>query len=110
MPTPQPPSAQQKDEISRQIYDQIMADIEPDLLLATIPLLDAKYAGETTEQHEGRMKRYAVAYKKFEEAFAAFKANVNGSIRASKTQALREKEQESAVADQAKIDAIAGEF
>lgn len=110
MPTPLPPSAQQNGEIAREIYDRIMAEIEPDLLLSTIPLLDTKYAGETTVQHEERMKRYAVAYKKFEEAFAAFKLNVNGSIHTAKTQALQEEEQQSVAADRAKLDAIAGEF
>ncbi len=110
MPTPLPPSIQQQDEISKQIYDSLMAEIEPDLLLASIPLLDIKYAAETPTEHEARMKRYAVAYKKFEEAFLAFKSGVKGFTRTAKTQSLREKEQESAAVDQEKLDAISKKF
>lgn len=110
MTSPQTASAQQQDEISREIYDSLMAEIEPDLLLASIPLLDIKYAAETPTEHEARMKRYAVAYKKFEEAFLAFKSGVKGSIRTAKKQSLREKEQESAAVDREKLDAISKKF
>ncbi|MSR67946.1 hypothetical protein EXS65_03950 [Candidatus Peribacteria bacterium] len=110
MSTPLPPSAQHQDDISREIYDSLMTEIEKDLLLANIPLLDAKYAAETPTEHDARMKRYEVAYKKFEEAFLAFKSGVKSSIRDAKSKELRKEEQQSAREDKTKLDAIAGEF
>ncbi len=102
--------ADQNHELASEIYDKIMGEIEPELMLSNVPLLDATYAGESKEEHEFRMKRYAVAYKKFEEAFGAFKTTVTGSIRQSKKQALQQQEQQSLSEDAQVLDAIVSKF
>lgn len=80
--------------LAEEVYDMIMGEIEPDLLLKNIPLLDQTYAGETSEQHDARMHRYSVAYKKFDLAMAKFMTDIDGKVRASQREALRAKEAE----------------
>lgn len=48
------------------LYDEIMRHIEPDLMLERIPLLPKKYAEETPEQHEQRMKAYEHAFRQYD--------------------------------------------
>ncbi len=91
MPSPADPSVQHQ-LLAEQIYDLLMAEIEPELLLANIPVLDARYAAETPEEHVARMERYAAAYKKFDAAFAAFKGDVTGRVRVARRASLSEEE------------------
>ena len=93
MPTQVVPDDGETKLLAEQLYDLIMADIEPDLLLANIPNLDAKYAGETPEEHTARMKRYEASYKKFDAEFSTFMTEVNDKVRVSKRSALKEKEE-----------------
>ena len=79
-------------ELAQQLYDALMVDIEPDLLLANIPLLDERYAGETEEERRVRMKRYEEAYKEFDAALATFMGSVRAEVKTAKRQSLREKE------------------
>ena len=95
-----PVSSQSQEQISEQVYDLLMADIEPDLLLATIPTLEKKYAHETPKEHEIRMERYQLAYKKFDETFKAFSVTINGSVRTIKQNVLRKKEEQAASEEQ----------
>ena len=56
-------------QMAEQIYDMLMGDIEPDLLLANIPGLDEKYKGETDAEHKARA-RFVHALKDGRVAFA----------------------------------------
>ena len=103
------PAAQNR-ALAEQVYDMIMADIEPDLLLQNIPTLDAQYAGESPEQHESRLQRYAVSYKKFDLALAEFMADVNGNVRSTQRAALREKEEEAKAEEQNALTSLASAF
>ncbi len=96
--------------LASQIYDKIMSSIEPELMIQTIPLLDAKYAGESKEEHELRMNRYATAYKKFEQEFSKCKVALTPQIRAMKHDALKEKERDSRIADEHVLQSIVEEF
>ena len=51
------------------VYDALMAGIEPDLVTANIPLLGKKYAEETLEQRAVRYQRYENAYVQYDTAF-----------------------------------------
>lgn len=51
--------------LGNDVYDQIMAEIEPELTTASIPLLDEKYKDETPEQAEERAQRYNRAFAAF---------------------------------------------
>ena len=61
------------------LYDAIMAQIEPDLVTATIPTLDEKYAEETPAEKKARAIRYADAFEvcdhKMEEIMKAWNAH-----------------------------------
>ncbi len=96
--------------LASQIYDKIMCDIEPELMLKNIPLLDAKYVGESKEDNDLRMKRYAAAKKKFEEKFAECKVAVTPAIRSLKKDELHAEEQKSLSQDAESIQSILSKF
>ena len=96
--------------LAEQVYDMLMADIETDLLLANIPLLDRTYEGETPEQHESRMQRYAVAYKKFDAELSRFMTDVNGNVRAGQRNALKEKEEQAKSQEQTVLNSLSSAF
>lgn len=97
-------------ELAEQVYDLIMGSIEQDLLLANIPHLDAKYAGETPAEHEARMQRYAAAYKTFDSEMAKFMDAVNTSVRTSQREALRAREREDRQREQNALNSLASAF
>jgi hypothetical protein len=100
----------EKKRLAEELYNTLMADIEPDLLLENIPGLDAKYAGETPEEHDARLKRYEVAYKKFDEEFGKFMVNVDDKVRTTRRESLRAKEQEVRKGEEDAINSIASAF
>jgi hypothetical protein len=97
-------------ELAKQLYDVLMAEIEPDLLLENIPGLDAKYAGEGTEEKKQRLQRYEAAYKRFDAEFNAFMADVNAEVRTSKRESLAAKESQSQSSDQQAISSLESAF
>jgi hypothetical protein len=50
------------------LYDRLMAPIEPDLTSTSRPQLKARYRTERPEQREARKQRYAEAFRKFYQA------------------------------------------
>ena len=54
-----------------QIYDLLMAEIEPELLTCMLPYLDKLYPKEAKQEHELRMHRYAKAMQIFGQRFEA---------------------------------------
>ena len=79
-------------KMAEQIYNMLMANIEPELLLENIPTLDDTYKSESEEEHKARMKKYKAAYKKFDTKLAEFMGNVKNETRVSKRAALKKKE------------------
>lgn len=57
--------------VMEQIYNLLMASIEPDLMTQNVNTLEAKYKGEDAEAHRTRLHRYQVALARYEERFAA---------------------------------------
>ncbi len=110
MPTPAVADEQENKRLAQELYNLLMAEIEPDLLLEKIPGLDAKYASETPEEKEARMKRYEAAYKKFDDEFNKFMADVDGKVRTSKREALKNKEEDARQQEQHDIDSLASAF
>lgn len=90
----QDPAALTNDELAVQLYDMLMRDIEPDLLSYNIPKLDEYYKGESTENHDKRMKRYEAAYKAFDIVFRQFMTDVQDEVRDTKRSSLVAKENE----------------
>ena len=97
-------------QLAEQLYNTLMAEIEPDLLLNSIGTLDAKYAGESPEEHTARMKRYEAAYKKFDESFDKFMSEVHEEVRVSKRTALKEQEAADRQSDQPALASLEAAF
>lgn len=97
-------------QLAEQLYDTLMAEIEPDLLLASLPSLDAKYAGETEAEHALRMKRYDDAYARFDKEFASFMDNVQEEVRVSRRAALKEREEQDRQSDQTALTSLEAAF
>lgn len=79
----------------RQIYDGLMAKIEPELLTDSIPHLDQKYAGESKAEHTARLARYAAAYKAYDKAYAEWSAELAQLVHEARREILKEAEAES---------------
>jgi hypothetical protein len=62
------------------VYDQIMAEIEPDLLTNVIPTLETKYAGETPEQAAARSQRYDAAFAEYDKRYAVRMTQMDGQV------------------------------
>lgn len=80
------------DELTRQLYDMIMATVEPELCIHALDGLVEKYKNESVEEHAKRMQRYEDAYVQFEETFNGFVQEVATKSHSYKKQALQEKE------------------
>ena len=64
-----------------ELYNMLMAKIEPDLMTDQLPLLDQKYNGETPEQAQARAKRYEVAFAEYDKQLAAYLAALEAKVR-----------------------------
>ncbi len=80
----------------REVYDALMSSIEPDLLTDVIPTLDQKYSGESAEHRHERYVRYRLAYKKYDEAYKAWSAELNDAVTHTCKEALKTAEKKSA--------------
>lgn len=96
--------------LAEEVYDMVMGEIDTDLMLANISLLEETYRNETPEQHESRMQRYAVAYKKFDIEIAKFMIDVDNKVRTTQRKALQEKENAAQKDEQNALNSIASAF
>jgi esterase/lipase len=86
----------------KEIYDAIMRTIDPELTSDQLPLLAAKYAGETPEQKAERMKRYKVAFDKYDAAFEQYMQALTSDVHAIKREARVTAEQKDREEEQKK--------
>jgi hypothetical protein len=110
MTDPSPQAQAQNRALAEEIYDLLMGPIEPDLLLAVIPTLDATYAGETKEQHDARMKRYQAAYRAFDAELAKFMNTVNEQAGVAKKDSLKKKEAAARTEEQSALTSLESAF
>ena len=75
-----------------EFYDALMAQIEPDLVSTQLPLLEARYAGETPEQKEARQARYDAAFEEFDRRSAVEMSKLEQDVHAYKVTTMREAE------------------
>lgn len=71
------------DAIARglEIYDEIMASIEPELTSASLTTLAEKYANETPEEGAARAQRYDAAFTEYDKRYATYMADMGGKVR-----------------------------
>ena len=72
-----------------QIYDALMAKIEPELLHANLESLDAKYKDETPADRSVRYKRYSKAFTAYKKAFKQWTKELNKAVKVYKTALLK---------------------
>lgn len=66
---------------TEELYDGLMAHIEPDLLLKNRDAIKQPRPGETPEQTKERNAGYAVAFDRYDKALDAYTAAVQGYAR-----------------------------
>lgn len=82
-----------------EVYDKLMAAIEPELTTKQVAGLKVKYAGETPEQKEARRARYAKAFAEYERQFSQYVSQRNGALVRAKAEALKSLEDQEKVQD-----------
>lgn len=84
------------------LYDEIMRCIEPDLVSSSLPMLDAKYAGEDPAEREFRLGKYQEAFALFDIALEKFEEAIGTQLRGYKQvaqkKALKEEQDETSQA------------
>jgi hypothetical protein len=75
--------APEPDAIARgkQIYDQIMAEIDPELVTDSLTTLSEKYKDETPEQAAARSARYDAAFAEYDKRYAAYMTDLGGKVK-----------------------------
>lgn len=71
----------------QEIYDAIMAEIQPELTSAIYPTLAEKYKDETEDDRAARMKRYEEAFAEYDKRYAVFLQKVNTDVHEMKKSA-----------------------
>lgn len=66
----------------RELYDVIMAQIEPELTSKQLPTLPQKYATETPDEAQERQARYDRAFAEYGKRFATFSEQLSGQVHA----------------------------
>lgn len=93
-----------------EVYDALMAGIEPDLVSTTIPTLDEKYAEETEEQKKSRYERYSAAFAAYDEAYAKWEQEMRGIVKDYRKNALQSAEADSRSADETMLTTLESQF
>ncbi len=96
---------QPKIPTGQEIYNAIMAYIDPDLTTEGSKQLKEKYKNETPAQFAARKKRYADAYNRYDQAYQGYMAMLNSQVNRFRTDSfayaeVRDRNQESSYMDQ----------
>ncbi|MEI8230692.1 MAG: hypothetical protein WCG83_06185 [Candidatus Peregrinibacteria bacterium] len=78
-----------------QLYDALMASIEPELTTTELPLLEEKYKSETPEQAKIRAVRYTKAYAEYDKAYEAYMGDAKVHLSLFRKSAFQSLEAES---------------
>jgi hypothetical protein len=95
--TPSPLSFSSGEEV----YDSIMAEIEPDLTHEQIPLLEEIYKDETPDEKEARSARYRQAFEEYDRRYATFELQLQANVRSFQIAAMKTAESSAHVQDEA---------
>ena len=92
---PTPPAIMDGNEV----YDMLMAEIEPDLVTANLPTLQEKYKDESREEMQARAERYKAAFVEYKKRYAEYKAKQEEEVRSYGRDLMGAVEQKSEVRD-----------
>jgi hypothetical protein len=91
-------------------YDDVMAEIEPDLVSANIPGLQDKYQGETPQQAQERAERYERAFQAYDRRLDAYEQATVADARAYARDVRASVESDDRQADEPILDDIASQI
>ncbi|MDD3896323.1 MAG: hypothetical protein PHU04_00540 [Candidatus Peribacteraceae bacterium] len=87
-----------------QVYDALMAQIDPELVTSEIPTLQEKYKGESSEQRKERGERYKKAYGQYESMLAQLTEGISDHTRTQRRGALASAEADSRKEEAAELE------
>lgn len=87
-----------------------MSHIEPELVTDAAKTLEEKYKNETPENHAQRMKRYDLAFERYEQAYGEYMATLDTQVTRYRRQAFSHTELEDRASDQTLLDQIGSAF
>ena len=65
-----------------ELYNQLMAGIEPELTTDQLPLLSERYKGETTDESKTRARRYEKAFKEYDKQLKQYLDDLGRKLQA----------------------------
>lgn len=89
-----------------ELYNLLMSKIEPDLTTDQLPLLDAKYKGETPEQAQARAERYEKAFAQYDKELAQYIATLKAKIKTYQHTAMQSLEHEEKVKEEQELSGL----
>lgn len=92
--------------VGGEMYDAIMAGIEPELVSTNVKSLPEAYKDETDEQAAERAERYNRAFEAYEAALQAQQNSWEQQLAAMRKQAFQSTEKESHDAEQTDLSAL----
>ncbi|NOS68298.1 MAG: hypothetical protein HOO67_08160 [Candidatus Peribacteraceae bacterium] len=110
MPTPIPPPQPPTVPTGRELYDALMSHIEPELVTEYAKTLDEHYKNETPENHTQRMKRYDLAFERYEEAYREYMATLDAQVTRYRKQAFSHTESQDRFAEESVLDQLGNFF
>ena len=90
----------------QKVYDAIMGTVEPELVTANLPTLDAPYAAETAEEHKARYNRYTKAFAEYHRLFKEWIATFQNAAKEFRHSLIRSAEEASKVEEAAALTAL----
>ena len=95
MPTPIPtPPSPPKIPTGRELFDSLMAHIEPELTSEGWKTLEEKYKNETPEERALRTKRYELAFERCQQAFDDYMETLDMQVSRYRREAFAHAEME----------------
>ena len=89
-----------------EIYNSLMGQIEPELLIAVMPTLEEKYKNEMPEQAKERAARYQKAFDAYDQKFEEYKRNWQEQWGKYKRQAMRGAEEKNRTEETNDLSAV----
>ena len=83
----------------QEIYDRLMKNIEPELVIRNLKELDAPYKKETVARRKARYARYAKAFKEYRKQYKAWIKQLNLKIQNYKRAVIKASEKMSKTSD-----------
>lgn len=93
-----------------QVYDSIMCQIEPELLLSNLQNLDAPYLGESEQHRTERYERYGKAFAKYQGHYQAWIKSLKSAVNVYKKAVIKASEKVSASDDSAKLETLSSQI